>query len=500
MEEEHNEDCSEVAFPVLGKAYSLCNGAVVSDLSAKIGGADIYEFAEGGNKRSASENLFNGITYYAEQRVANCTAPSRTPVTVNLGSCSTAPTGGSLTAFVNVMYDFQHQTIEAYNTGGGIGTDYEWRASTDGSIFSAIPDAPNSPFFTIPANFSDRYNAGDYKSDTLWFQCKITNSTGTVTTVPNALDIIFIKTNTSGYGIDANGVRYLTLQKGQGGIVGAGTMKVALLNLGQSADWTLAGGYVPNDDAGDLGDFYQWGRVADGHQNVVWSKNESHANQIKPFGETPANTSATADYNSSSSLYDSNKQIKTTATTHYGKFIIGEFYWGPYSNNNSLWGNSTYGNSNSARANLSLLTFPWTYPSNNPCPSGWRVPSRYNLFDLHKGIGDSGADPNAGTFADATDNTWEFRAMQSSPANYAFGGAIITNPSTGEKLFLPASGLRSDAGGGLGDVIGVYWSSTYDSTSYAYTLYFNNSLAVYAGSHGSYSKARGHSVRCVAEF
>jgi uncharacterized protein (TIGR02145 family) len=308
------------------------------------------------------------------------------------------------------------------------------------------------------------------------------------------LDIIFIKTTSSGYGIDANGVRYLTLQKGHGGTVGAGTMKVALLNLGQSADWTPEGGYVPNNDAGDLGDFYQWGRVADGHQNTVWSKpttGTSRANTIEPVGATPERTSATVAH--SLLTYDANGQIPATETSYYGKFIKGYAYWGSF--DDSLWGNSSVTGSA-----LSSLDFGWTYPSNNPCPSGWRVPSLYNIGNLYRGSDTPTSDTSTPYDVSnaANNNTWEWRAGSNNSSPYAIGGVILTN-AAGEKLFLPALGYRYYSDGALYDA-GTYgrcWSSTYNHTSSMYELYFDSSRVTVGNTNTS--KADGFSVRCVAE-
>ncbi|MDR2684432.1 MAG: hypothetical protein LBB53_03505, partial [Prevotellaceae bacterium] len=484
--------CEGISFPSLGKAYSLCNGAIVSDLSAKIGGADIYEFAEGGNKRSSGDALYNGTTYYAEQRVANCAAPARTPVTVNLGNCSDAVSSASITTFVNVMYDFQHQTLEAYNTGG-IATDYTWQVSTSNSSsdsdFSNILDAPNSAFYTVPAHYADAYPTGTE----LFFRCIIKNPVTATPLKTGNLGIIFIKTNTAGYGIDeATGVRYLTLQKGENGTVKGGTMKVALLNLGQSADWTLAGGYVPNNDAGDLGDFYQWGRVADGHQNVVWSKNSSHNNTIEPVGATPANTSSSVSRGgTAANIYDSNGQIKNTATAYYGRFIKGYSDW-HVSIDNSLWGDRI---SSTRASDISLSD--WKYPLNNPCPAGSHIPSRLNWWDLYRGNGDDIPTSSSG-FGSATDNKWQW-VGKNGTNNTAYGGAIITN-AAGEKIFLCAASFRLGSDGMLFDTNGTarHWSSTCYGDDSAFNLYFNADT-VDIGSIGGNSKAHGFCVRCVAE-
>ncbi|MDR1653872.1 MAG: fibrobacter succinogenes major paralogous domain-containing protein [Prevotellaceae bacterium] len=494
--------CDDISFPTLGTTYNFCNGATIADLEAKTGGADIYNSASGGNKYASTVALSSSVIYYAEQRVANCTPPARTALRVNLGNCNLAP-NANLTAFVNVMYDFQHQTLEAYSTAG-IGTDYEWSVSTSGSAgsFTPIANAPNSPFFTVPANFADNYYSGSYKSETLWFKCKITNSKGYATTADNLLDIIFIKTTSAGYS-ENNGVKYLTLRKGQGGSNGTGTMKVALLSLGQSADWTPGGGYVPNNDAGDIGDFYQWGRVADGHQNVVWSKNASRSNQIIPFGTTPANTADTLSYRvNTRPAYNTSTHQVVANDVHYGKFIKAtdatsngnqDWYYSS-GHDNALWGTA----SNNDRSAQGSLTFTWTRPGNNPCPSGWRIPSRWNWWDIYRGTG-TDTDILNSNYA-GLNNTWQWRASNGTSAT-AFGGAIVTNPNTGEKIFLPASGFRYYDSGELqvAGTHGRFWSSTYyDSPHQSLSLGFTTNNV---GAGNNYNgKADARHARCVAEF
>jgi uncharacterized protein (TIGR02145 family) len=302
---------------------------------------------------------------------------------------------------------------------------------------------------------------------------------------------------------------------GKDGNVKGGTMKVALLNLGQSADWTLEGGYVPNNDAGDLGDFYQWGRVADGHQNVVWSKNANHQNQILPFGETPANTADSISYKIPAyPSYNTADHQVAAGDPHYGKFINagtvssaqgGDNDW--YNSNNgtaiashdnSLWGDGT--KSSSTRASDILLS-GWTYPSNNPCPAGWRVPSRWNWWDLYKG---TGTDTSiAYSNYDGTDNTWQWRDSNGASST-AVGGVIITN-DVGEKLFLPLGCNRAKDNSRLTDnninTHGFYWSSTVSLSSFSYYAYGVqiNKSSVNAGIFSS-NRADGQSVRPVAEF
>ncbi|MDR2684413.1 MAG: hypothetical protein LBB53_03400, partial [Prevotellaceae bacterium] len=425
----------------------------------------------------------------------------------------------NITTFVNIMYDFQHQEMYVYNTGSPV--SYQWFAKRLGQTdaeYKPIAGA-KSAAYTIPADFvTNVYQplAGEnnlyYKSDSIMFACVAEYEDGKFKTA--GMSILFIGTNTSGYG-EHNGVKYLTLGKGSGGkTVAEGStakMKVALLNLGQSADWTHEGGYIPNDDAGDLGDFYQWGRIADGHQNVVWKKGTNHRDSIVPFGATPANTSDTISYKRPAfpSYNTIDHQVETT-DPHYGKFIKSEsaataYQGGRYdwyntdnstvttSHDNSLWGNSAFTNS---RTDLSTLNFTWTYPSNNPCPLGWRIPSSYNFLDLYRGDGSTTTFPTTEEKKyKGTDNTWQWRAMN----NYAIGGVIITN-SDGEKLFLPALGYRYPGDGALtyAGAGGYCWSSTYYGSSYAYGMYFFSS-DVGAGNDNT-GKAYGQPVRGVAEF
>jgi hypothetical protein len=325
------------------------------------------------------------------------------------------------------------------------------------------------------------------------FACAAEYSDGTFKTA--SMDILFIGTNTSGYGIDVNGVRYLTLKRGYNGIVQGGEMKVALLSLGQSADWKGGKVYTPNNNAADLGDFYQWGRVADGHQNTVWSKNETdHKNQILPFGTTPDNTSDVIDYNNGGSTpaYDANHQV-ANSDDHYGKFITSFGPGASYGDNDwyydgdhddGLWGIAT----GYSRNDQGSLGFVWKYTDNNPCPSGWRIPSNWNLWDIISGTGlDT---PIQDTdWGSADNNNWQIRDMSSN--NTTYGGAIITN-SANEKIFLPIIGLRMSNTGIFFPDISAYWVSTYVDNQ----IYLNNiSIAI----SGAMDRAVGICARCVAE-
>jgi hypothetical protein len=99
--------------------------------------------------------------------------------------------------------------------------------------------------------------------------------------------------------------------------------------------------------------------------------------------------------------------------------------------------------------------------TNNPCPSGYRLP----------------------TYA-------ELSAEQSSWSSNNGAGAFAS------PLKLPLAGNRNGSNGSLVIVGsgGSYWSSTVNG-AYAYYLYFGSS---YAGLDSSY-RAGGYSVRCLKD-
>ena len=109
--------------------------------------------------------------------------------------------------------------------------------------------------------------------------------------------------------------------------------------------------------------------------------------------------------------------------------------------------------------------------ANNPCPTGWRVPTQQELQSLN----------SAGS-------VWI-------TFNEVNGRVFGTAPN---QIFLPAAGARS-ATSALGNVgtLGRYWSSTPFATTTATSLLFDS-----AGSSSDMdpgNRAQGFSVRCVAE-
>jgi uncharacterized protein (TIGR02145 family) len=206
------------------------------------------------------------------------------------------------------------------------------------------------------------------------------------------------------------------------------------------------GNFVENPE--DYGALFQWGRKGDGHEQRT-SQNY------------PTNNNSNENGVVSGAGLDANGQIVSTHAA-YGKFIKQNEY--PYDwsfpQNNILW--------NSGTETTPVKT------ANDPCPAGWRVPTKAELQSL-------------------IDSGTEWKKLNGVNGRYFGDGA--------DKLFLPAAGLRGCGDGVFyrsdgvcgADEGGYYWSSL--SGINAWCLNFHSGgVDVYP-----YSRASGHSVRCVKD-
>lgn len=151
---------------------------------------------------------------------------------------------------------------------------------------------------------------------------------------------------------------------------------------------------------------------------------------------------------------------------------------------------STYTGESISNENIFYKGGDWAYPHNkdlwnpgtkteyDPCPEGWRVPSKSELNELN------------GHWSDLVSND------QGLWGRYLSG----PNPYSEEvaKIFLPAAGYRSSNGTALGrGKKSYYWSSvsyTYE-TSNIYTAYYMYGLSI----ENYNNRGNAYSVRCVQE-
>jgi uncharacterized protein (TIGR02145 family) len=183
------------------------------------------------------------------------------------------------------------------------------------------------------------------------------------------------------------------------------------------------------------GDLYQWGRKEDGHE-----KRNSTKTSTLATSNTPGNVGfIMADY----PLWD----------------------WRSGGGNDDRWTDATKA-------------------ANDPCPSGYKVPSIAQWRSIFNG--DTGSPTYATINSDNAYNNWSW---QDTGTKGAYSGGT---------LFLPAAGYRRHGDGNLdgAGTDGFYWtSSVLDRVAYA--LSFTSSNVSLPSSRGD--RAYGMSVRCVAQ-
>jgi uncharacterized protein (TIGR02145 family) len=111
---------------------------------------------------------------------------------------------------------------------------------------------------------------------------------------------------------------------------------------------------------------------------------------------------------------------------------------------------------------------------NNPCPNGWRVPTKDEIEDL-------------------LDESKVFREWT---IINGVRGIKFTDKVNGNSIFLRAAGYRNTSNGAQkSDITGLYWSNTEANIEDAYCLQFGEVGADLE----QYIRSFGFSVRCIAE-
>ena len=542
------------------------SGATIRQLNEKAraaGGRGTIVWYDIAGNRVDLDHVLVGSRYYADNCVG---AIARTPVPISFINCGAMSRDNSrIAAFTNVMYDFQTQALEAFTTQGGEATSWRWQMRvrvgapvgfaiggtgyagsiitipgglwlTDDWVDIDLPSATSEsliipPYFMythagIPVGSNPPVNPNlseirisGHRTNTveISFRCIMTNPTNTITS--HELRMLFIRTNTTGFGIDPDtDTRYLTIQRGLNGMTRGGSIQIALLNEGAG----------DNIDADGLGNFYQWGRRADGHERTHWRRNTTVARNMleyrRPFVGTVGNWGNTSEP-VGRILQQMDFDFETgqvTSDGFVGRFIYRSI-WDPTGGND--WGPSPihtwlsnfhyrgdlWGNSNATRAGAPTTLADWTDRArdNNPCPDGWRVPSRWDAWDMHMGNGNSTAIPVFGTSTpfdnnnNAMNNHWLARPGQLNTA--ALGGALIRRRDTYETVFLPGVGSRSGqashtAIGGVSEsanVVLLPTSSSRPNVDLHAPYGISVSTAGYAVGWATMERTCGLPVRCV---
>jgi len=268
-----------------------------------------------------------------------------------------------------------------------------------------------------------------------------------------------------------------------------------------STENPAGGGYLRSANERNVyGDLYQWGRIADGHENrnKIPQGNSGDVDATDNCASWNATTPPV--YASGSNSYPW-EQVATTSTAYYGKFIKS------ISGNNINWyGGSVF------QSDADRLWREVAFPQNDPCqkvttagavPSGnvaawyptsaaagssgtgWRIPSQSEFGGIFRGGTSSGGSPTT-----ALANTWVWYSGGTKGYDIQPDGATTT-------LFLPASGDRNAGSARLylsGDS-GHYWSCTTSGFN-ALGLLFNSSTVITADSN---NRGNGQTLRCVKE-
>ena len=125
---------------------------------------------------------------------------------------------------------------------------------------------------------------------------------------------------------------------------------------------------------------------------------------------------------------------------------------------------------------------PVKIPATDPCPTGYRVPTRNEW---------------AGVIANN-----EASATGPFDGSNEFGSALhFGSVASPQLMTLPAAGLRSNTNGALANrgTFGFYWSSTEDGSSKAYSLFTGDSNTTPPNPNNNPLRSYGFSVRCIAE-
>jgi len=195
------------------------------------------------------------------------------------------------------------------------------------------------------------------------------------------------------------------------------------------------------NDSLAYGNLFQWGRLDDGHQ-------------IRTSGTT---TVLSSDDIPGHNNFIISKDIESLLHNRYDRIIAASYYYDwRFPKNDNLW-----------QGDKGI---------NNPCPSGWRVPTRQEWqveFDSWR-------------YPEKGPEQWLYPEKRIDARPYAMNST----------LKLPAGGYRAGKDGLLDDEgeKGYYWSSNVSGVDAINLDFYNASIFI-----GNYFRVYGFSVRCIKD-
>ena len=250
-----------------------------------------------------------------------------------------------------------------------------------------------------------------------------------------------------------------------------------------------------------LGDLFQWGRIADGHENrdlislngtggvdatdncKVWAADIAYEN-----GNALGTAGQAYPY----------QQVKRN-TDFYGKFVKGlqtnDYNW--YAGTgilsialDQLWRQSAFAPNDPCQHIMSDgKTYSTFYPDANPTSNaagssgtGWRIPTQDEWGSIFRG------GTGSGSASTAMANTWTWFSGGTNGHDVKPDGVTAT-------LFLPTSGTRFSGSGLLANqgISGYYWTGTILGANAVYLYFTSGSVNV---ANGSY-RGQGMTLRCI---
>lgn len=462
--------CTNTSFTLKGTAPT---GSTIDWYTASTGGTLV---GTGTSYTVSGGRAAGTYTYYAQSRntTTGCISTTRKAVKVNV----TAPiTALYVEGCIRHMYQYQTMKIEAIPRGG-TAASYKWLMSVDGgTTYTTISGQTSNIYSYTPSISSWTTDALGNKYKNVKFKCEVTSTCGNVKASDNIFDLVVVNVSR----VDSNSDGTYDLQPvyaNAWNAAGTALIKVAYAHVNIGAENEL-------NPCEALGDVYQWGRRKDGHQKRVLTDS-----QVYPAGLGVRN--GTISSPAQNSEVSSTTGQVLSSSVKYGKFIKSIYPELPLdwraTRKDDLWGD---GVGASSFANMTYNQ-TWKIPGNNPCPTGWKVPSIKQLSALFRG-GDT-----SGVITSATANTWTH--LDFPWGNYG-QARLIDGVKVGNALFFPSAGARySQSGDKVYDGYDIkYWSAN-GWKSAALGLHFQeSSKEVQVGTAAFFNRGNGHSVRCIKE-